>query len=114
MAASTNATKLFAGTRWTGNTLLEREYQQALEAEKKDGLRRVFFFTAADVSAVVPEYGKHVEAVIARLGRQHPLVKTQYFCETIEAQAGMFPAGRQALMKGRQPCHNLWSPEGIE
>jgi hypothetical protein len=27
-------------------------------------------------------------------------VKTQYFCETIEAQAGMFPAGRQAMMKG--------------
>jgi hypothetical protein len=41
MAASAHATKLFAGTRWTGNTLLEREYQLALEAEKKDGLRRV-------------------------------------------------------------------------
>jgi hypothetical protein len=100
MAASTNATRLFSGTRWTGNTLLEREYQQALEAEKKDRLRRVFFFTAEDVRAAVPEYGRHVDGAIARLGRQHPLVKSQYFCETIEAQAGMFPPGRQALMKG--------------
>ncbi|MGD0753044.1 MAG: hypothetical protein ABSA23_16750 [Anaerolineales bacterium] len=100
MAASTHATKLFAGTRWTGNTLLEREYQMALEEEKKDGIRRVFFFDAEDVRAVVPEYGKSVDGAIARLGRQHPLVKTQYFCETVDAQAGMFPPGRQALMKG--------------
>ena len=100
MAASANATKVFAGTRWTGNMLLEREYRQALEDQKKDRIRRVFFFTADDVRAVVPEYGKHVEGAIARLGRQHPLVKTQYFCETIEAVAGMFPPGRQALMKG--------------
>jgi hypothetical protein len=100
MAASTNATKLFSGTRWTSDTLLEREYQMALEAEKKDKIRRVFFFTAKDVGAVVPEYGKHVDGAIARLGRQHPLVKTQFFCETVEAVAGMFPAGRQALMRG--------------
>jgi hypothetical protein len=100
MAASAHTTKLFAGTRWTGNTLLEREYQMALEEEKKDGLRRVFFFTAEDVREAVPDYGKSVDAAIARLGRQHPLVKTQFFCETVEAQAGMFPEGRQALMKG--------------
>ena len=48
----------------------------------------------------MPEYGKFVEGAIARLGRQHPLVKTQFFCETVEAQAGMFPPGRQALMQG--------------
>jgi hypothetical protein len=100
MAASTNATKLFAGTRWTDNTLLEREYRQALEAEQKDGLRRVFFFTADDVRAAVPDYGKSVDGAIARLGRQHPLVKTQFFCETVESQSGMFPPGRQALMQG--------------
>jgi hypothetical protein len=100
MAASAHATKLFAGTRWTGTTLLEREYQLALEEEKKDGIRRVFFFTAEDVRKAVPEYGKSVEGAIARLGRQHPLVKTQFFCERVDAQAGMFPEGRQALMKG--------------
>ena len=100
MTASTNATQLFSGTRWTGDTLLEREYQLALMAEKEDRIRRVFFFTGEEVGAVVPEYAKHLEGVIARLGRQHPLVKSQYFCETIEALAGMFPPGRLALMKG--------------
>ncbi len=100
MAASGNATKLFSGTRWTSDTLLEREYQHAMEEEKQDGIRRVFFFTAEDVRAASTDYGKYVDGVIARLGRQHPLVRTQYFCETIDAQAGMFPPGRQALMRG--------------
>jgi len=83
MVASTNATRLFAGTRWTNNTLLEREYQMGLEAQKKDGLRRVFLFTAEDVRKAVPAYGETVDGAIARLGRQHPLVKTQFFCETV-------------------------------
>ncbi|MGA2489998.1 MAG: hypothetical protein ABSF99_07390 [Anaerolineales bacterium] len=100
MVASTNATKLFSGTRWTSDTLLEREYQRAMEEEKADGIQRVFFFTADDVRQYVPAYGQHVDGAIARLGRQHPLVKTQYFCETIDAQAGMFPPGRQVLMQG--------------
>jgi hypothetical protein len=100
MAASSNATRLFAGTRWTESTLLEREYRLALEAEKLDHIRRVFFFTAEEVRKAVPEYGEHVDGAIARLGREHPLVKTQYFCETVETAAGMFPPGRQALMRG--------------
>jgi hypothetical protein len=98
--ASANATRLFSGTRWTTDTLLEREYQRSLEDEKRDGIQRVFFFTAEDVRKYVPAYGAFVDGVVRRLGRQHPLVKTQYFCETIDAQAGMFPAGRQAMMKG--------------
>jgi hypothetical protein len=100
MVASANATRLFSGTRWTNETLLEREYMRSLDEEKQDGFQRVFFFTAEDVRKWVPAYGAFVDGVVQRLGRQHPLVKTQYFCETIDAQAGMFPPGRQALVKG--------------
>ncbi len=100
MAASTNATRLFSGTRWTSDTLLERELQRAQAAEAQDGLRRVFFYTAEHVRKYVPAYGVFVDNAIARLGRQHPLVKTQYFCETVDAQIGMFPPGRQVLMRG--------------
>ncbi len=100
MAASSHAAILFAGTRWTETTLLEREYQQALEAQKQDGRQRVFFFTANDVRKCVPEYGRHVDEAETRLGRQHPLVKTQFFCETINGEAGMFPPDRLALMQG--------------
>lgn len=104
MVASTNATRLIVGTEWTNHTLLAREHDNALEAQKKDGVRRVFMYTAADVRSVVPEYGKFVDTEIAKLGRQHPLVKTQYFCERIDAVAGMFTARRLALMQGDQPA----------
>ena len=102
MAASTNATRVFMGTSWTSQTLLAREMRTARQAEEKDGIRRVFIYTADDVRKGVPAYGRYVDGEIGKLGRQHPLVKTQYFCEEIDAQTGMFPAGRRALMKGDQ------------
>ena len=110
MVASTNATRLFSGTRWTGDTLLEREFQLARDAQAGDGEQRVFFFTAEDVRRCVPVYGAHVDRVIARLGRQHPLVKTQYFCEKVDAQVGMFPPGRQALMQGSHAARGAPEP----
>jgi len=99
MVASTNATRVFCGTTWTSKTLLAREMRTALELQKKDGIRRVFVYTADDVRLRVPAYGNFVDGEISKLGRQHPLVKTQYFCEEIDAVANMFNAGRLALMQ---------------
>lgn len=106
MVASTNATRLIVGTVWTSRTLLAREEDSARELEKQDGVKRVFLYTANQVRKIVPAYGKFVDAEIQKLGREHPLVKTQYFCERIDAQAGMFNAGRRALMQGDQPAHD--------
>lgn len=100
MAASTNATTVLWGTVWTSNTLLAREQQAALDAEKKDHIRRVFLYDANAVAAEVPAYKKFVEKQIQKLGRQHPLVKTQFFLETIDEQGGMFPEWRRLLMQG--------------
>lgn len=99
MRASTNATKVVVGTTWTSRTYLARELRAAREAEKKDGLRRVFIYNVNDVRKVNPAYGKFVDEQVRKLGRQHPLVKTQYFCEEIDAIASMFHAGRLALMQ---------------
>lgn len=103
MVASTNATRLVVGTEWTSGTLLAREEDAAIEAEKRDGIRRLFKYTSDDVRKHVPQYGTFVDAEIAKLGREHPLVKTQYFCERIDAQTGLFSARRLALMIGDQP-----------
>jgi hypothetical protein len=73
------------------------------EEEKKDGIRRVFLYTAEEVRKENKNYGKFVDGQVKRLGRNHPFIKTQFFCEEIDAQAGMFPPGRQALMKGDHP-----------
>jgi hypothetical protein len=103
MAASTNATTVLWGTVWTTQTLLAREKNAALAEEKKDGLRRVFMYDATVVGAEVPSYAKFVGKQIAKLGRQHPLVKTQFFLEALDEQGGMFPEWRQLLMQGDHP-----------
>ena len=100
MAASTNATRVLWGTAWTGDTLLARELKAAREAETRDGLRRVFTLSADEVAQEVPEYGQHVAEQVARLGRQHPLVRTQYFNEEIAGADGLFNPARLALMQG--------------
>jgi hypothetical protein len=110
MVASTNATRLIVGTVWTSDTLLAREEDAAREAEKRDGVRRVFLYTCEDVRKIVPHYGSFIDAEIAKLGRQHPLVKTQYFCERIDNVLGMFNATRRALMQGDQPAHDQPQP----
>ncbi len=101
MAASRNATRVFWGTAWTSKTLLARELRAAREAELLDGRRRAFVLTADDVRKEVPDYGKFVDGQIARLGRNNPMVRTQFFSEEIDSQGGMFPAQRQALMHGQ-------------
>lgn len=100
MAASTNATRVFWGTAWTARTLLARELRAARLAEKQDGIRRVFTLTADEVRKEVPAYGRFVDEQVARLGRNHPLVKTQFFSEEIDAQGGMFIPERLSLMRG--------------
>ena len=99
MAASTNATKVYWGTAWTSQTLLAREKRLAKELQDKDGIRRVFEINADDVRLEVPEYGVFVDQEIAKLGRSHPFVRTQYFSEEIDAQGGMFPPDRLAKMQ---------------
>jgi hypothetical protein len=100
MAASTNATRVFWGTAWTSRTLLARELRAALAAEKADGVQRVIVAGADEVSIEVPPYGQFVAAQVARLGRRHPMVRTQFYNEEIDAEGGMFPPERIALMQG--------------
>lgn len=109
MAASTNATRVFWGTAWTSKTLLARELRAAREAERGDGRQRAFVLDAEQVAAQVPAYGKFVREQVTRLGRDHPLVRTQFYSEEIDMQTGMFPARRQALMVGSHPA--LTRPE---
>lgn len=103
MAASTNATQVFWGTAWTSRTLLARELRAARDAERKDGIRRAFVLTADDIAAEVPAYGAFVASQIAKLGRNHPLIRTQYYSEEIDAEGGMFPPARRALLHGDHP-----------
>ena len=109
MAASTNATRVFWGTAWTGQTLLARELRAAKQAEVRDGIRRVFHLSAEDVRAEVPAYGHVVDEQVARLGRSHPMVRSQFFSEEIDFASGLFTPARLSLMQGNHPVQT--SPE---
>ncbi len=112
MTASANATRVFWGTAWTANTLLERERRAALQAQQHDGIQRVFYYTADDVRQLVPAYGQHVDRIVAAHGRNHPIVRTQYFSESIDAQSGMFNAARLLLIDASQQINtNAQEPD---
>jgi len=100
MAASTNATRVLWGTAWTSNTLLARTIAELKKQEALDGVKRVFTIHPDRVADEQPAYGKFLADQVARLGRQHPLVKTQYYLEEIDGSGGLFPPERQALMLG--------------
>jgi hypothetical protein len=102
MTASTNATRVFWGTAWTSQTLLARQARSAQAEQQRDGIQRLFYFTGDDVARIVPGYAAHLERVVRERGRQHPLVRTQYFNEEIDAAGGMFHEGRMALMFSSQ------------
>jgi hypothetical protein len=103
MGAATDATTVLWGTAWTADTLLARTILALREQEARDGVRRVFRVPWQVVAEAVPAYGRHVRRQIARLGMQHPLIRTQYLLEEIDDVAGMFPASTQALMRRAHP-----------
>jgi len=113
MAASTNATRIFWGTAWTSRTLLHRELIAAQAEEKRDGIRRTFVLDADKVAAEVPAYGAFVAGQVARLGRNNPMIKTQFYSEEIDAESGMFPSSRRALIYGPQPAQEAPTPGAV-
>ena len=108
MGASTNVTTVLWGTAWTADTLLAQTIRALRREEQRDRIPRVFIVPWRRVAAEVPAYGQYVRSEVARLGADHPLIKTQYELQEIESQGGMFPPATQALMQGhhqrqRQP-----------
>ena len=99
MAASTAATIVFYGTAWTNETLLHRERKFCEQQEREDGIKRVFLLTCEDVFPEVPSYKTFVMGEIAKMGRNHPTIKTQYFSEEIDAESSFIQDAR-TLMAG--------------
>lgn len=86
MRASTGAVAAFYGTTWSDETLLER-VKQSINNGSIPGL--VFRISPEQVIDENPAYGVFLEREVARLGRDHPLVKTQYFLEPLPTSGRM-------------------------
>lgn len=83
MGASTNVTTVLYGTAWTGDTLLEHARAENARLEAQDGIRRNFAYPWPAVAQHNPAYREFVEQEIARMGLEHPVVRTQYLLEPI-------------------------------
>lgn len=106
MGATTNVTTVLYGTAWTADTLLEEQKQANLALEARDGVRRHFQYDWRQVAACNPDYGRHVEGEIARLGADHPIIRTQYRLETLAGAAGFLSEQQRAQIRGNHPrCH---------
>ena len=75
MGASTNVTTVFYGTAWTSQTFLATTIAYLEQQQARDHTRYVFQVTADQVAAELPAYGDFVARQVARLGRNHPLIK---------------------------------------
>lgn len=97
MRASTGAPVVFYGTTWTTDTLLERAKRDVSEGRTAGALYRVPWDVAAESN---PAYGDFVEGEITRLGKDHPMVKTQYFLDALDTGGRMLSPQQLGLMAG--------------
>lgn len=109
MGATSNVTTVLYGTAWTADTLLERARRENLRLEAIDGERRDFRYPWHVVAEHNPNYRAYVEAEMARMGADHPLVRTQYLLDPLE-NAGRFLSDTQ-LAQLRGEHQRVWSPE---
>ncbi len=104
MGATANVTTVLYGTPWRSDDLLARTIQANREAEARDGVRRHFQVDWTEVAATNPAYGRYVDGEIARLGRSHPIIRTQYLLELLEQAGGFLSAAQLAILQGDHPA----------
>jgi hypothetical protein len=100
MAATTNATTILYGTAWTEDTLLAKQRALNLELERRDGIRRHFAFNWRYLAALNPAYDRFVRDEIERLGADHPIIRTQYELESVDAASRYFKPAQLAQLQG--------------
>jgi hypothetical protein len=109
MGATTNVTTVLYGTAWTADTLLERARRENLRLEAIDGARRDFRYPWHAVAEHNADYRAYVEAEMARMGPEHPLIRTQYLLEPLESAGRLFSDTQLAQLRGTHA--RLASPE---
>ncbi len=96
--ASTNAPTVLWGVAADGNDLLH-EYRQLNE-----GTDRLLLFPAEIWCELNPAYAAHYEGRVAKLGKTHPVLMTQYDLKPIDAVGGYLNASQRAnLFSGDHP-----------
>ncbi|MGH2536513.1 MAG: hypothetical protein ACRDHL_03875 [Candidatus Promineifilaceae bacterium] len=101
MRAANNATALYIGTVKSRSDALWSKKEELEAAAAADGRQRVFITSAEEVCTQNPHYAAFLAAKVARFGRRHPIIASEYFNEPMDAKGGLFDERRLALMRGR-------------
>lgn len=100
MRATRNSAIVYYGTAWTSDTLLAQMKDENRALEKSDGIRRHYEYNWEAIAANNPRYQAFVEGQIAKMGEDHPIVKTQYRLLEIDAEGALFPPEQLGMMQG--------------
>lgn len=103
MRAANNATAVYMGTVRTDHDALWKKRAELLALQETDGRRRVFFVLPDRVIAENPAYGEFLKNKIARFGRNHPIIASEYFLEPISQADRLLPRRRIQLLTGTEP-----------
>lgn len=101
MASTTNSTTVLYGTAWSDDTLLAISRENSILFEQTDGQRRHFQFDWKALAAINPNYGKFVNAEIARLGEDDITIRTQYRLLTISGAGFLLSEIQRHLLRGK-------------
>lgn len=112
MGATGNVTTVLYGTAWTADTMLERARQENLRLEAVDGVRRDFRYPWDVVAAHSAAYRRYVAAEMARMGSDHPLIRTQYLLEPIASGGRLLSETQLAQLRGEHPRLERPDPGG--
>jgi len=112
MRAAHNATALYLGTVRTRQDALWQK-KTALEQQQTANDRRVFMILPDEVTAVNPDYGRFLANQVARYGRQHPVIRAEYYLEPLDGDGGLFPPRREALMHGAHERRRAPQADGV-
>ena len=104
MSSTTNATSVVWGTAWADDDPLAIAKETNLEAQRCDRIQRHFEFDWQTLAAISPPYRAFVESEIARLGPDHPIIRTQYLLKTIGSGGRLLNPTQLAQMQGEHPA----------
>lgn len=100
MRAANNATALYLGTTKSTNDFLWHKKQELEHQTAQDGIRRVFMVTPEEVIRENPAYAIFLQTQIAKHGRNHPIILSEYYLTPVDAQGGLFNERRRSMMIG--------------
>ncbi len=100
MAATCNTTTILYGTAWSDTTLLAQQRATNLEYEQRTGERLHFEYDWHTLATINSAYRTFVEQEIARLGRDHLAIQTQYMLKPISGAGYFLNTLQRALIEG--------------